>query len=182
MYTDLNLDPVSRYSEETGKCTIGLTMITLVALLGYDLFINTILTVLFVNFLLTPLRFRYQNSASAQSPSIAQRISALGQSKEQSTSADAVRETAQPRGVINANSTDAIENLLRKSLTGLILVMFPTIVNLAVLLRFQGHEPGWLCFIMCQADGMLVILSWSFRRHKRLTQPQSLFRSSSSIG
>lgn len=146
--------PVSQYSEETGKCRMGLSVNILIALLGYDLFINVILTGLFVHLLISPLRFRYENSTQQlqQPMSLAQRLSNIGQPKQSSAVTEA------PHVLVHSNvspaSTESIERLLQTSLTGLLLILLPTIVNLAILLKFQGHEPGWLCFTLCQADGM----------------------------
>lgn len=46
-----------------------------------------------------------------------------------------------------------LEKLVAKSLVGAVLVVLPTVLNLAFLVKLQGRELGWLCLSICTLDG-----------------------------
>jgi hypothetical protein len=54
---------------------------------------------------------------------------------------------------MNGHFLKSIEALLWKSFVGSLLVMLPTVANLAALYSLHGRELGWLCLTICTFDG-----------------------------
>ena len=76
----------------------------------------------------------------------------------------------------HSKKLDTQENLLMfmmiKGTMGALAIIMPTVANLAILFKLNGHEQGWLCFTVCTIDGM----SFPFLRvvHSGLIRLQSL--------
>lgn len=61
------------------------------------------------------------------------------------------------RQTLTREIVKARENLVRKTLIGSILVVFPTIANLSLLYVVGGKEMGWLCLTLCTSDGTSLL-------------------------
>ena len=131
--------PDTLVSPADDLCRIGLPRGIAVALIVFDVVLNTVLT------------FHYCV--------IAWRLSPFKGSREAFKYINA----AVPfRGL---KATDNDRKALRKfqvarAILGLIFIIIPTTANLTFLVYFHGHEEGWLCFTACSLDitwGVIII-------------------------
>ncbi len=149
--------PVVDISTIDGKCRIGLPIRATISLLVFDVFINCVLTAVFIHLLRPILRFGGNLRTEASSVPVERsrfksfllRILLLkqrgGLAQELSSSPP-----------LNNSLLDAVERLIWKSLIGACLVLLPTVVNLCLLYHLQGREQGWLCFTICMLDGKIA--------------------------
>ena len=124
------LYPVTSLSMIDGKCRIGLPFKVTLPLLVYDILINLSLTGFFCL-----IGYQYLR----------------GQTFRQIMS---VFSAALP--FAHSNKLDTQENLLMfmmiKGTMGALSIIMPTVANLAILFKLNGHEQGWLCFTICTID------------------------------
>jgi len=59
---------------------------------------------------------------------------------------------------VNQTLVRAVEWLVWKTLIGTVLIVIPTIANLALMASVGGREQAWLCFTICTVDGKLLLL------------------------
>lgn len=124
------LGPVASLSN--GICRIGLPNAALGAVLGYDIFINVLLTALYcyiTNQLTKNLTWK---------------------------SVWNVIRVALGFGNYGPLATQAsmLQLMMAKSVLAAIATVAVTAVNIAVLFKVKGHEQGWLCLTICCLDGM----------------------------
>ena len=125
------LYPVTSLSSIDGKCRIGLPFKVTLPLLVYDILINLGLTAFFCFIGHQYLRGRTFKQMMA------------------------VFSAALPFHY--SKKLDTQENLLMfmmiKGTIGALAIIMPTVANLAILFKLNGHEQGWLCFTVCTIDG-----------------------------
>jgi hypothetical protein len=136
---------IAYLSPVDGQCHIGVRLGITVALGGYDMLINFWLTGLFIKLAAKYMRRFFPECVSRWWKAPSQRL------RPQVISLPA-----------NANNDDAaalaidprsdLARLARKTLVGSAIMMSSTIVNLAVLVRFDGEEAGWECLLICTID------------------------------
>lgn len=137
--------PIAELSPKDGRCRIGLPFKVTIPLLTFDVTINTALTAMFIYLMKPLLRFRGAGGTSSAGNRITKGIwRILSNSK---------RPHGEEMYPMNQNFHKSIEALLRRSLIGSVLVMVPTVGNLAVLFSMKGRELGWLCLTICTVDG-----------------------------
>jgi uncharacterized membrane protein (DUF485 family) len=136
---------VSRVSPADSQCRIGLQLGITVALLTYDMFINVWLTGLFIK-----LTSKYTTRFFPEC--ISRRFTVLNQNvrRHSTTIPDGAKGVDAP--VLNTNASGHLAKLARKTVAGSAVMMSSTVINLAVLLRFRGEEPGWVCLLICTVD------------------------------
>lgn len=137
--------PIAEMSPKDGRCRIGLPFKVTIPLLTFDVTINTALTAVFVYLMKPLLRFRGTDGTNNAGSRITKGIWRMLSNAER------------PHGgemyPMNQNFHKSIEALLRRSLIGSVLVMLPTVSNLAVMYTLKGRELGWLCLTICTVDG-----------------------------
>jgi hypothetical protein len=137
--------PIAYLSQTDGRCRIGLPFKVTIPLLTFDVTINLALTAAFIYLLKPLLRFRGAGGANDSGSRLTKGIRRMLSNTEHAHS-----EEIYP---INQNFRKSIEALLWRSLIGSVLVMLPTVGNLAVLYSLEGRELGWLCLTICTVDG-----------------------------
>ncbi|KAK6392037.1 hypothetical protein LTR65_004162 [Meristemomyces frigidus] len=164
--------PVGMVDEGDGQCRIGLPRKATMVLMTYDIMINFALTGIFL-MQLRPL-FQLRAAPLRSTPGLAASVSRwslrpLLWRAEHSTSTGSGSSvqapiemanlitppqpgTNTPPRVVDPN-TDHLKNLIGKSLCGAIVMLVATIINLALLYKFNGEEHGWICFLCCLIDG-----------------------------
>lgn len=144
------LYPVTSLSNIDGKCRIGLPFKVTLPLLVYDIAINLGLTAFFCFIGHQYLRGRTFKQMMA------------------------VFSAALP--FHHSKKLDTQENLLMfmmiKGTLGALAIIMPTVANLAILFKLNGHEQGWLCFTVCTIDS--TSSSSSRTVHSRLMRLQLL--------
>ncbi|KAH9827705.1 hypothetical protein Tdes44962_MAKER00431, partial [Teratosphaeria destructans] len=167
-------------------CRIGLPNKVLFPLLAYDIAVNLFLTLIFVALLWPALKYRKSllveasqgGSKPPNSPMNAV-LSPLPKSQQRAskrTSAhDPSREsggawsphedypsTRDISGPGTKQHVNQLRDVLLKCLAASVLVLIPTIVNLALLHSWNGHEQGWLCFTVCTFDvtAQICVVHW----------------------
>jgi hypothetical protein len=113
-------------------------------LLSFDVCINMALTGTFIYLLRPLLQFSGISNPDAPANRFTKSIRKLFQSEDRRSSLDVYP--------MNQNFLRSIEALLWKSLIGSMLVMLPTVGNLAALYSLKGRELGWLCLTICTFD------------------------------
>ena len=149
------LYPVTSLSKIDGKCRIGLPLKVTLPLLIYDILINIVLTAFFCFIGHQYLRGRTFKQLMT------------------------VFSAALP--FTRSKKLDTQENLLMfKGTLGALAIIMPTVANLAILFKLNGHEQGRLCFTICTIDST----SSPVRRtvHSGLMRLQSLGAQSSFTG
>lgn len=140
------MDPVAGMSAIDGRCRIGIPQHTTIPLLSYDIFLNILLTFVFA-YLSSPLVRSGKLSATAFPASRLTKW--LGNICSRSRAKNSLIQANQS----NKASVKKMERLLLRTLVGSVLVMIPTIGNVAALTGLQGRELGWVCLISCSSDG-----------------------------
>lgn len=136
----------------TDGCMMGLPPKLLIPLLVNDLALNIMLTLLFVCFLLRLLRFR-GGFAIDRCPAcrLSLKICTLGAYHASKDALD-VRTSPVVQMANTSPFTLQLESLIKRSMAGACLLLIPTVINLSVLLHFDGIEEGWACFSGCTLD------------------------------
>ena len=129
------MDPVTALSQIDGKCRIGLPLIVTLPLLTYDILINFGFSFLFVFYGCRQIRNR---------------------SGFLDTFKLILNAVPGVRFYITVQDQDTAKKVfILKSLLGASAIIIPTVANLAILFKLNGHEQGWLCFTICTIDGTL---------------------------
>lgn len=128
---------------------MGLPPFLLIPLLIYDVIMNILLIGLSIYFLAVMLKFRHGRTGNLPGLFLCR--------KEHTRTRPGIQrlETAVTISTIHSANTspnNPVEQLIKRTLLGCLLVLVPTVVNVALLLRFNGFEQGWLCFSLCSMD------------------------------
>lgn len=141
--------PVAEVSPIDGRCRIGIPRYTTILLLVYDVILNIILTLVFV-YLLSPL---IRSGTLSVKAFPASRLTAcLGNICSRSKSSKNLIEFNQ----CNQAIVKKIERLLLRTFIGSVLVMLPTVGNMAALSALRGRELGWVCLVACSFDSSFI--------------------------
>lgn len=128
--------PIATVSPTDGKCRIGFPLRTTVTALTWDVVMNILLSGVFC-YLLYP--FLVDQSHLVNQPECYRR-----------------RCIDRGQSCRHQNSTfSKLRTLWDKTIIGSALMMFATAANIFVLLKMEGHEIIWYCFLTCPLDGML---------------------------
>ncbi|KAF2659075.1 hypothetical protein K491DRAFT_592012 [Lophiostoma macrostomum CBS 122681] len=136
--------PIADLSVNDGRCRIGLPLKVTMPLLCFDVCINMALTGTFIYLLRPLLQFSGTPDPNTPANRFTKSIRKLFQSEDRRSSMDVYPE--------NQPFLRSIKALLWRSLIGSMLVMLPTVGNLAALYSLKGRELGWLCLTMCTFD------------------------------
>jgi hypothetical protein len=144
------LDPEIEWRR--GKCHIGLPPKTSIVLCIYDIIINFSLTGIFLWLLRPLLAFGRPTNVPIWKLWLTEKLAPY-------TWLVPFRLPEIPayRQTLTREIVKARENLVRKTLIGSILVVFPTIANLSLLYAVGGKEMGWLCLTLCTSDGTSLL-------------------------
>ncbi|KAF2630365.1 hypothetical protein BU25DRAFT_335195, partial [Macroventuria anomochaeta] len=139
------MNPVADMSPIDGRCRIGVPRYTTIPLVSYDVGLNVLLTLVFV-YLLSPL------IRSGKLPS-----KGFPASRFATCFGNMCSHSKSRTSLIQANHSNQlmvkkIEKLLLRTLIGSILVMIPTVGNMAALTAMEGRELGWVCLTTCTFD------------------------------
>ncbi|KAF2767239.1 hypothetical protein EJ03DRAFT_296971, partial [Teratosphaeria nubilosa] len=134
-------------------CRIGLPNKVLFPLLAYDIAVNLFLTLIFVVLLWPALKYRKSLLIEAS------QASQGGGPWSPHEDYPSTRDISGPGTKQHVNQ---LRNVLLKCLAASVLVLISTIVNLALLHSWDGHEQGWLCFTVCTFDvtAQLCVVHW----------------------
>ncbi|KAF2798399.1 hypothetical protein K505DRAFT_394712 [Melanomma pulvis-pyrius CBS 109.77] len=146
--------PISDISSRDGRCRIGLPLKVTIPLLSFDVVINMALTAIFIYLLQPLLRFGGMNAA------VTANIFTKGLRRIMKRTGHGHNSDIYP---MNSNFLKSIEALLWRSFIGSLLVMLPTVGNLAALYSLQGRELGWLCLTICTFDAVtwaVCVIHW----------------------
>jgi len=165
--------PVATVGED-GVCRIGLPVRVTVPMLIYDVLVNAGLTGVFV-WLLHPIA-RQRNRASRGTvrvrlegwglgPVLQMPMKTLSGIKNRLGSVtslpseDSVNggDMSSLRAIPTKKRWTWIDKLIWKSIICSVLILLPTITNLALLQRVEGREQGWICFTFCTIDGKTTV-------------------------
>lgn len=128
--------PVTDLSNTDGRCRIGLRRRVTIPLLGFDVLINILLTLIFVYLLSLSVRNMTLSTASYPASRLASCIGTTCSRSEARSNVDLHRS--------NHFLLRQMERLLLKTLVGSILIMVPTVGNLVALCILGGRELGWV--------------------------------------
>ncbi|KAJ4982669.1 hypothetical protein SVAN01_11842 [Stagonosporopsis vannaccii] len=146
---------IADLSPVDGRCRIGIPRRVTISIVAYDIAINILLTATFA-YLLSPLIRSGTLSAKAfPATRLAECFSAIWERQK----GDAGILPAD-RG--NQHVVEKLEKLLWKTFLGSVLVMIPTIANLAAITAFNGRELGWVCLTTCTFDVVwtVFVIHW----------------------
>jgi hypothetical protein len=141
--------PLADISSRDGRCRIGLPFKVTIPLLSFDVVINTALTATFI-YLLRPL-LRFGGMANSAVPAS---LFSKGLRRILKRSA---RRRSMEMYPVNVHFLTSIEALLWKTFIGSLLVVLPTVANLAALYSLHGRELGWLCLTICTFDSKFSV-------------------------
>ncbi|KAF2680568.1 hypothetical protein K458DRAFT_392619 [Lentithecium fluviatile CBS 122367] len=136
--------PIADLSHIDGRCRIGLPYKVTIPLLSFDVIINTLLTGIFIYLLRPLLQFGGMSNEVVPANRFTKGMRRILKSSGRSNHIDFYP--------MNHLLFKSVETLLWKSLIGSVLVMLPTVGNLAALLPLRGRELGWLCLTICTFD------------------------------
>lgn len=143
------MNPIAEISTIDGRCRMGIPRHTTIPLVSFDVGLNGLVTLVFV-YLLSPL-IRSATLSTKAFP--ASRFTAwLGNTCSRSKSRTSLIQANQG----NQQMVKKIEKLLLKTFLGSMLVMLPTVGNMAALTALGGRELGWLCLTTCSVDGLTI--------------------------
>lgn len=141
------LHPVVDISPIDGRCRIGIPRYTTIPLVTYDVSLNILLTFVFV-YLLSPLIRSGKLSITAFPATRLTKF--FGSMCARSKSRNSLIQANQS----NQQMVKKIEKLLLRTFVGSVLVMIPTVGNMAALSALEGRELGWICMTTCTFDGL----------------------------
>ena len=138
------LHPVTSVSPSDGKCRIGLPLRITLSLLIFDIALTDVMTWVAIMNLNTMLgRVVFSNFKDF----VYYCMRCLP-------------------GRDNVNLIHHRDDILKLfaawTLMGFALLVIPTIINLAVLVKVKGHEQVWLCYSICTVDGKATLPSTSY--------------------
>ncbi|KAI9773687.1 MAG: hypothetical protein M1840_006961 [Geoglossum simile] len=149
---------VSHVSAVDGQCRIGLQMGITIALLAYDMLINVWLTGLFIKLAARYMRKFFPDRVSRWWEIFNRNLRPHSPAVQSMEVDDAL--------VLPIDAQGNLAKLARKTMIGCTIMLSSTVVNLTVLLRFHGHEEGWVCFLVCTIDGKTTIFACLLRRSR----------------
>ncbi|KAM0719354.1 hypothetical protein Q7P37_005259 [Cladosporium fusiforme] len=156
--------PIVELAPTDHRCRIGVPLKVTVPLIAYEVSINLALTGVFIALLRPLLMFR----KSQQAPNIAI-VGIESSQREASTIHEDISASPKESSIEVATSTlhavhthsspsaKSLRVLVYKSIAGAALMLLTTIINLGLLVRWKGHEEGWLCFTLCTLDATLSV-------------------------
>ncbi|KAH7386686.1 hypothetical protein DE146DRAFT_620871 [Phaeosphaeria sp. MPI-PUGE-AT-0046c] len=137
------LSPLSGISPEDGMCRIGLRHYVTIPLLSFDVFINIILTMVFLYLLGPVIRL---NNFAIPNLHISRVATWLGTHCQNSQGHSIELRAANP------HVAKRVEKLLLRTFAGSCLVLPPTVGNLTQLLVLRGRDLGFVCLLLCSCD------------------------------
>jgi hypothetical protein len=146
--------PVAQVSPANGQCRIGIKRGVTIPLLAFDLVINVWMTCCFVSLIRPFMRRIVPTQTQSGWKGLVTRIVKPLPSVRNGNFGHREGTSQELRGIQGATeSADiALAKLGRNSLLGCLLVLSTTIANLTLVLVYQGHEQGWICFLVCSID------------------------------
>lgn len=156
--------PIVDLAATDHKCRIGVPGKVTIPLITYEILINLALTGVFVALLRPLLTFRKSQKIPKNQP-----LDGHENPRRESSSADGERLPPKPTDLELASSSThsahaapspsfkSLKALVCKSLVGAVVMLLTTVINLGLLVRWNGHEEGWLCFTLCTLDGGFAV-------------------------
>lgn len=152
----------ARISPTDGKCRIGIPRKITIPMLVYDVFVNATLTGIFI-WLLRPLMRQsfFRQRVQPPKPQPPQRCSSsfiqdLPKAYTGLATSEPLKPTRPPWTRSPRPQKDWIHKIVYKSMLGAALGLLPTIANVGFIYHMDGFEQGWVCFLFCTVDGMLM--------------------------
>jgi hypothetical protein len=142
--------PVADVSPIDGRCRIGIPRYITIPLLTYDICLNIFLTIAFVNLISPLIRSGGIPGKALPATRLAQCLSSLCERSRRMRSGILAADGGNRQVVVK------LERLLWKTFAGSLLVLVPTVSNLAGLAATGGRELGWICLTCCTVDGTIV--------------------------
>lgn len=137
---------IADMSSIDGRCRIGIPRYITIPLVSYDVGLNILLTLIFV-YLLSPLicsgKLSMRRFPASRLTKLLERMCCRSKSRASLIQAN--------QG--NHHMVKTVERLLVRTFIGSVLVMLPTVGNIAALSALGGRELGWLCLTTCTFDG-----------------------------
>lgn len=146
------LTPVVELSRLDGLCRIGLPPKVSFPLLCFDVLVNVLLTGVFFWLLRPVIQFHGLLRGRKCCGGI------FGSNHKRMTRNHDVMESQGSNGLEKAVNSN-IMTLLWKCLVGSMLVMLPTVGNMAQFYAMKSRELGWVCLSICTLDGMCIPLT-----------------------
>lgn len=144
------LSPIVDLSKLDGRCRIGLPPTVSFPLLCFDVVINFLLTGVFFWLLRPVLELRGLMSLSNWCGTrFAKKIARSVSNRKNKLETDSHGNNANLQLAMNKS----IKTLLLKCLIGSMLVMLPTVGNMAQFYTMNSRELGWVCLTICTLDG-----------------------------
>lgn len=137
------IEPLAQVLPQDGRCRMGLRRYAAIPLLSFDLFINILLTLVFVYLLGPVIR---SNNQAIPSPSASHLALWLCSCRQRKRHPEVRVHTGNPQ------VAKRIENLLWRTFVGACLVMVTTAANLLQLTILEGKEWGFVCLTLCTLD------------------------------
>lgn len=149
------LTPVVELSKLDGLCRIGLPPKVSFPLLCFDVLVNVLLTGVFF-WLLRPVikSHGFLHSRNCCGGTFGRKI--------KPKTGNQVTLRSHGRDGLERAMNKNIKTLLWKCLVGSVLVMLPTVGNMAQFYAMKSRELGWVCLTICTLDGMCSCLFWSY--------------------
>ena len=134
--------PVAEFSTVDGKCRIGLPFKITLPLLIYDISINVYLT----------FHFLYFARPHIFQDSVGKLRSVFGQRRDSQVLTNEIR-AFRAKAKVSSPQQDDLQNLARRTLKGMCVMLLATVINLSILFHMSGQEQEWMCFMFCTLDG-----------------------------
>jgi hypothetical protein len=132
---------------EDGRCHFGLRRYSALLFLGYDIFFNTALTLVFICLLGPAMRSNVCTQRSFGSRLAIRLCMCCGLDREEKVQLH----------TSNPQVAKRLDDLLWRTFAGFCLVLVSTVANLTQLAVVTGKEWGYLCLILCTMDGMFMM-------------------------
>lgn len=147
------MNPVADISSIDGRCRIGISRNVTIALLTYDICLDVFVTLTFVNLISPLIRSGGIPGKALPATRLAQYLSGLYERSRRMKCGILAADEGNRRVVVK------LERLLWKTFAGSMLVLMPTVGNLAGLAATGGRELGWICLTCCTVDGTIMFPS-----------------------
>lgn len=142
------LNPYATLHPGDGQCFFGLRQYAALPLLGFDIFFNILLTLVFIYLLGPGIRSNITKRSSA---------SRLVLWLFACCWLDRGKEVRLQTG--NPKFARRLEKLLWRTFMGSCLVLLTTVANIIQMVVVEGRESGYLCLTLCALDGMFMVSS-----------------------
>ncbi|KAF1915433.1 hypothetical protein BDU57DRAFT_518400 [Ampelomyces quisqualis] len=142
------LRPYAHVSPVDGKCRLGLRRYVTIFLLSFDVFINVLLTLVFLYLLAPVIR---SNNLAITGLSVSRLTSCIG------TCCQNPRDAGVKLNTGNRHVAKRVEKLLLRTLIGAVLVLPPTMGNLVQSAIYLERDPGFVCLMACTCDSMVPL-------------------------